>query len=189
MVHRSRPLSGRPHCQRDAYQRVTRDECFQEHVQRSLGELALRHSSTVSLGERRRALVHPPRRIITWLPHAALASEDRPNRVSNRLIRALWPRARAGCAVWCSVRPLDVLVQMRAEEEPAQWCARAQITASSSTSTARAGPPPTAFTAACVLSWRDRRGFTATPRGRHKRHGGPPRSPGLLLLCVQQWRS
>ena len=60
VVHRSRPQSARPRCRWGGHQHVTRGESFQEHLQRSAGELAVMHSSTISLGARRPALVHPP---------------------------------------------------------------------------------------------------------------------------------
>ena len=52
------------------------------------------------------------------MPHTAQVSQVRPIHVRDRLMHALWPRACAGCAAWCSVRRLDVFVQMLDKEEP-----------------------------------------------------------------------
>ena len=118
MVHRSRPRPGQPSCQRGAHQHVTHDESFQDHIQRSAGELALMHSSTICLVARHRAHVHSPRSKITWLHHTHEASQSWPVHVRDRLVCAFWPRARAGCGAWCFVARLDVVVQMLAKVEP-----------------------------------------------------------------------
>ena len=149
----------------------------------------MRHSSTLSHGARRRALVHPPRSIITWLPHAAPASQTRPVHVLDRLMRFFWPRARAGCAAWCSVPRLDVFVQMLAKEELGTVVR------------ARPGPSPLAYDdSTCRPSSASGQGSV---RAFAARQAWLPRRPfavnkrctegcafaGLLPLCVQHWRS
>ena len=114
------------------------------------------------------------------------ASQSWPVHVRDRLARALWPRARAGCGAWCFVARLDVVVQMLAKAVP-DTVERALPEPSPFAHDESTCPPSSKSghdSSACVCR-HDKRGFTTTPRGRLMGAA----LAGLLLLGVQQWCS
>ena len=95
------------------------------------------------------------------------ASQSWPVHVRDRLARALWPRARAGCGAWCFVARLDVVVQMLAKAVP-DTVERALPEPSPFAHDESTCPPSSKSghdSSACVCR-HDKRGFTTTPRGR-----------------------